>query len=367
MNQKLILYPFGLFLFVFILDKIILIPAIRDLGCPEPTPMENILKSLSHDGKTGGEKNAVPEVVFLGSSRSDLFKHLHPGVIGPDPWTAPPVKARLLRYHYNTHAVVRASELFVQYALLTSILESGRRPGLVVLEISPAMFNGNSPFGMKTYLSKQIYETSLLIEILPVLNGENRNEVLYRLLFTGYGYRFRPERALSNLLRRNEETDGSDFALLLLRARPHIAPLPAGFLDFEIGKIPPEPYLKRFIGYTKSQSEKGILRDYRFDPAELGVLKLLLKKANKAGVPLVVWRPVIHPLLKAKVDQTSYPFHKSEIVKTIADENIPYFNAEEYPLHCRRFKDSSHYSGRCAPYLMNLILDTARKKYPSLP
>lgn len=353
-------YLILLFALVFALDKLALIPVLREAGRDDPTPNENIIYHMR--GLYRGAPRDRPVIALFGSSRSDIFKFLAPEEIARGVELTGAEKEKLRGLHFETRSVIRASELFFAYALIENMLRE-RRPDLIVLEISPEMFNRNSPFNMNLYLRNHVYDRPILKAALGFTSGGLRMEVVNRLLFPTYAYRWRPERAIENLIRGRKASDARFLAMLLLERQKNVEPLPADYREYPLGEIPEDVFEKRFEKYTDFLKRENILRDYENDPDELRVLEAIFELARRHRVPLVAWTPYVHPILSRTWATTTYPEMAPELERVVAGSGYPYFRGFAYPMRCRRFVDSSHLSGRCAPYLMARILETAESKY----
>lgn len=363
-RNHLLLIPLFLTLSIFLLDKLALVEAIRDYGRPEPTPIENVLIHLQ-TAAAEMQNSEQPVYFILGTSRSDRFKYLDRTNILAAPEITTAEKQNLLNIKFETRAILKASELFLQYTLLESVVRQGGRPALTIVEVSPEMFNAGSPFNMRLYLSNHIYDLTLLRKTLSFLEGPLRYETLKRLAFPTYAYRFRPERALTNFLRGYRPME-AQFAVSLMRLFEPIQPLPENYEDFEAENIPPEIYRQRFTGYADFLEKENILMNYRYDPAELRALIAIMNLAQTENLPLVLWTPDVHETLEVKWGKMGEnPIHP-RVTPEIGKHGIPYFNASTHNMLCRRFSDASHLSGRCSPYLMTQIIEMARSKYGRL-
>ena len=364
MTKRVLWYPILLVCLILLVDKLALIEGVRKYGRADPTPLENILTFVRQklSPRLRDDRREKPIVFFLGTSRSDIFRHLHPATIRETPFLTSEEKDLLLGMEFETRAILKASELFLQFALLEALLRDGARPDLVVLEVSPEMFNGGSPFHMRRYLRGDIFDYTLLWKSLDFLEGDLRKEAWTRFFSATYAFRFRPERALGNFLRGKEAGDGG-YAVSLLDLYAALQPLPENLQDYEAENIPEKIFAERFRGYADYLERENVLMNYRHDPAEMGALLSILDMALAAKIPLVVWIPYVHPELERRWRKSPvYP----EVDGEIRNRGFPIFFGPKTRFECRYFTDSSHLSGRCTPYLMRQILKTAGEAYPVL-
>ena len=351
---------------LFALDKLALIEGLRAYGRPEPTPIENILIHLRRVAdELQKDEHEKPVYVIFGTSRSDRFKNLHPDVIRSAPELTQAEKDELLNVRFETRAILKASEMFLQFTLLETMVRAGANPDLIIMEVSPEMFNGGGPYNMNLYVSNHIYDQTLLRKTLAFLDGRARYEAVKRLFFATYAYRFRPERALMNFFRGVRPAEQSHGASLLGMFDP-IQALPENYEDFEEDDIPPEVFEKRFEGYADHLEKANVLMNYRFEQAEYDAFVAILDMVREKNVPLVLWTPYVHETLekrwRSNMNRENNPVYP-ELWPEIAERDIPYFNASAHDMRCRRFTDSSHLSARCSPYLMWEIVKTARARY----
>ena len=357
-TPRLLLWlPLGLLVLIFALDKLALVPVLREAGRSDPTPNENIIHNMrALYRKAPTDK---PVLAIFGSSRSDIFKFLAPEEIERGLFLSPAEKRRMQALHFETRSVIRASELFLTYTLIENMLRE-RKPDLIVLEVSPEMFNKHSPFSMNLYIRNHVYDRPILRAALGFTSGDLRLEVIARLLFATYAYRWRPERAVMNLIAGERAADEGRFvAQLLLDQQKNVEPIPEDYREYPEGDIPIDVFEERFQEYTDFLERSNILMNYRNDPDELRTLSAILELCKERGVPVVVWIPYVHPVLSRRWATTEYPELHPRVVAAIEAAGVPFFRGFAAKMECRRFVDSSHLSGRCAPYLMSRILETA--------
>ncbi len=361
MDTRYKYYILILFGGVFLLDKLALIPVLREAGRAEPTANENIIYNVREVFRRAPVDR--PVVALFGSSRSDIFKFMAPAELKKALHLTAAEKTTLAGQHFETRSIIRASELFLAYTLIESMLRE-RKPDLVVLEVSPEMFNKNSPFNMNLYIQNHVYDTAILKAAPGFTSGSLRAEVINRLLFATYAYRWRPERAVENLIRGETAAQSRFLTQILLDRQPNVEPLPADYKEYEEGDIPADVFEKRFVQYTEFLVNENILMRYENDPDEVKALAAILELCRERGVRVVVWMPYVHPILARRWAATDYPAIQPQVEATVRAAGVPFFKGFSYNMACRRFVDASHLSGRCAPYLMARILETANHREP---
>lgn len=383
-HTKLFL-PIALLGLVLLIDKIALIPVVRDAGRRETTPMENLrvnfatvlerLKKSQKAGQAIEAGQAQPQTapyIFLGSSRSEIFQALHPDVIRAAPGLRADRRAEFLQANFETRGIVRAADVWLQYLMAGVVVDSGIQPKLLLIELSPEMLNESNPHGIQNRIGINVYDPPELWDLLRSATGELRYDTALRLLFTAYNYSLRPEGALRNLAAGKTYRDNGALAMLMLSQQPSVKPLPADYVDYPINAIPPDQYQLRFVGYTNHLAKHDILKDYRFSPTQFGVLRLLLERLRGTDLPVLFWFPPVHPELaerraallagvasdaNAGAEGLTVGAKSEAAYAEIRAAGFPLIDARESELACRYWTDASHLSDRCAPEVLQYLLD----------
>ncbi len=351
-RNRLIFYPLLLALLVFLVDKVALIPGLMDAGRAEMTPFENMVNTLT----PLLQQDRRPVIFTLGTSRSDIFHYLSPATIRGS-GLSQAEKQRLLRATVETRGVIRASEMFLSYAIIHRIVEENIRPDLIVLEVSPEVFNKNSPYHLVGQLHDQVFSWKILKDAFFYVKGRAALLTLEKILFVSYGYRFRPERALSNLA-KGKRIETQNIATAILLSRPTVEDIPANYLDFPEKNMPAEIYAQRFRGYADYLIAESILKNYSYDESEKMILLAALNMIRDNNLPVVVWMPPVHPVLQEEWKNRDIPEKNMELKALLKNLNVAYFSGPDDVPVCDRFSDASHLSRRCGPAVMNKILDT---------
>jgi len=367
-NRKLIYYPLILFIFIFLADKLALIPVLQRYGRKESTSSENIQMALEQNRRSRARKKTDGlDVAILGTSRSEMFYSLHPSVIKNNKYISHQGEKRLLQSDFDTVGIFRASEILTHFLNFHVILRSSRRPDLILLEIGPEMFNSESPVGMNRTIKEIVIPPALLPALIGITRGSRRQEFLYRLLFPSYALRFRPEKILANYFSGVDYKEASELPVSIIKAHARVRPIPRGYREFHEKRIPLAQYNHYFKKYGNTILTKTFLRNYKYDRDEFRMLAALLLKARRAKLPIVVWMPPVHEFLEQGTRKTGYYRHHAAIRKLIQEANIPFWDGRrDFRSPCRYFVDCSHFSGRCAPWFMDQLLSTALKRYPRL-
>ncbi|MCR9142395.1 MAG: DUF1574 domain-containing protein [bacterium] len=365
MQTRLKLFvPLALLVLVFVVDKIALFPELRDAGRREATPMENIAinlkarleqESLTAAGAAQSAKTYQAPVVFLGSSRSEIFQTLHPTSIAAAPGLSASDRAAVTGMRYETRGIVRAADLWLQYVMADTVLETEFKPATLLIEISPEMFNHNNPHGVQNRMGVNVFNARLLSDLFYCGTRDVKFATGLRLAFLSYNYNLRPERALINLNKGKDYLEQGAMSRLLLWQQPSVKALPADYVDFFIDRIPPAEYEKRFIDYTNHLVENDILREYEFSETQLRVLELFLKRLSASGINAVFWSPPVHPELESARSALLDAERQSQAIEMIRAAGFDYVPVNQAELNCRYWTDASHLSDRCAPAVIRMI------------
>lgn len=77
-------------------------------------------------------------------------------------------KEKLLQFEIETRSVVKASDFLNHLILFKNIVDSGYKPNLVIIEVSPETTNLNSPFHAKTQYTTNILKYQFLLELSQI-------------------------------------------------------------------------------------------------------------------------------------------------------------------------------------------------------
>lgn len=363
--RRVLTYPLLLLALILVVDKLALIPGIQEAGRKPPTPMENLKHAISLT-RAAAAADPRPEVVVLGTSRTKGFQHLHPSTIAKDTYTNQQAKKELLAIHFETGTILPAAEMLVQYVYLREYLRHSVRPRLIVLEVSPGLFNRNTNNNLELFFSGNVFDYALLLELATLVQPDRWPLIGTKVTFASYANGFRPENAVRNLLRGRDYRHSAQMAIQLIMLQPRTKIIPDDYTDLPEHPIPTKEYQSRIVDYT-DYMEGLYLRRHQFDQAELALLGRIIDSCQKAGQPLMLWRPRVHPLLEQREQKLGITGDFAKVESLIRKKSVPYYDASADPTFaCRRHRDSSHLSARCMPHLMHKILSHARVAYPGL-
>ena len=371
-KRILLLYPLALFLIVFALDKLSLLPDFAKYTRGKSiTRVENIRTAIQ---KRAGSLAAKPrgaklDVFFLGTSRSEFINNLHPEVIRRDPYTNQREKKILGRADYNLLGVYKASEFLRYYLSLRALLEAGPRPDLIAVEIGPELYNDSAPISIQRIIARNHIERKYLLDVFRLVTKRDlKHELLNRYLFPTYALKIRPETYFANKRSGKTYMRGAHIAALVIHKRStlHI-PKNWDFGDRNIDTISKKDYAERIQGMTDNIEKKTFLRNYKFSRDELNFLDAVLELSAKNKIPAVVWTAHVHKSLDDAAARAGYyRLHHGRVKKMLKRRKAPFIDFRRVKPPCRWFVDASHYSPRCYPWIMTRLLEFAGASYPEI-
>ncbi|WCL50923.1 DUF1574 family protein [Leptospira sp. GIMC2001] len=352
--------PFGLLLFLFIIDKVSLIPSCYKTGRLDNTPIENIsdaMRGIYLDKKKN--LDSKKEIIILGTSRSDILSFLDNKSIESNPFIDTESKNMLLNYDFETRSIVKASEFLYHLYLFQTIVESGFKPELVIIEVSPESLNTNNPFHADFQFRTNIFPYRFLLELLPVADNTWRKDLYLYTLFPSVYYKFMPEKSLQKFIKGKDYLSENN-VIPAYSFFPTTGTLPANHIDFEEFSFPETEYKKRILEYTEYLVSHNILKDFKISESEVAILDLLLAKIQKSKIPVVFWRPRVHSIYKQKQEESGAISADKIIQDKIEAYGYPYINLQNVDTKCNYYTDSSHISARCSPEIMKLVIEASK-------
>ncbi|WP_411823932.1 DUF1574 family protein [Leptospira sp. 'Mane'] len=354
--KKIYYYPLFIFLIVFLADKIVCIPSLLESGRRHYKAGQNVLLGINPvwNADKIKQSNGTTTISMFGSSRSYLFHE----------WKDIPLKENYFSkpFAIETRSIVKASDFLLNYLLIRSMEKTDYKPNLVVLEFSEEILNEKSPFTFKSKSEELILNSEELISILPYLEGEGRRNVIFKILFPSYNYRFQPLLAVSNLIKGKKIEEETLFVemIALMNEKQPFDPKNVGF---PLNSFPKGDYQGRIIDYTNQLIKNDILRNYKYSPNEEGVFHAIIDYLEKNNIPTVIWEPEVHPYYLEKRKQITGGNHFQELKGKYISEtskNIRTLSFVQDPLQCDVFVDASHISPVCIPEMSDRIFSVAK-------
>lgn len=336
--------PVIFFLFIFLADKLLLIPAVRK--CCSKNRIEYFYEDSLNDkmpdldkmkqAKDSGRKIAVN----FGSSMSFGYYYLDqsdesyrkqnpaPGDLVVAKSSARPGKWYVLNLAYpNATAITH----FVRFHQL---LNRGIKPDLVLIEFSPATFNSGS----------------------PVLDDEIRNAMP-----TGFALRHGLQVPVAHLwtnlssrliqsLRYKPGTPDKNLDRYIGRFQNHFR---ISDLDRKINK--PVSYspgeespARKSVDLLQLHEMQKLFQFYKPDDNLVKYIKLIVNYTREEGIPLILWNPRIHPKAESIVYSKKNTSEWNKLVKDVTKSGAIYIDFNDPDaMRCNRFIDTFHLGVSC--------------------
>lgn len=380
MKRNIFLYPIFLLLLVFLVDKIILWDPILRKGRRESTPLESIKLGMDRiwEQKQNSSNNDKT-VVFFGSSRTEGLRFLTKRAILDDSYLDRTSQNNLLRFQYEFRGAAKASELLYHYVLLKGLLTSGYTPEAVFFEISPEMFNRNSPYHASIQFRSNSFPYSELIHLWDFAETDWKKEVASAIAFPSGHYQFSIGSFFSQTITGKDYlTD--DMTVNLYSALPSVqdytgyiglsetASDSVGGTNSNEGNNNSKPnsldlkkhskdFQEKIVGYSHFMRDEFILQNYQFSPSEEKIFLEIVRMAQTAEFPIVFWRPRVHAYYQNILSEVGLDPVDEMVRETLQNNNLAYINLQKQNMRCDFFLDSSHLSPVCAPEAIQILLN----------
>jgi hypothetical protein len=390
LHHRFVLYPIFTIALLFVLDKIFLIPEVRDRFI-QPGGMfyyAHRKKQLS-DLRAYLEKNdSKPVAVVFGDSRSFAIGDLTAQRGGHNAWRI---------FNFSGPQAVPG----YHYFLAEKIFRGVHRPQYLILSVSPDNFNENSGVFASPVLNYGV-DQPFIDENGEHISGEELEAYTVSRRYALMGMQF----SLPELIRRSR----GSLTLSLSGGQPEIPPelMPLAMGLFKGGKneIPEEARaqaaslfsasIENLAHYSLNDSPRTLLLDrgsgasyswfgtmgdqqlreetqrlrqiylarFRRSENQFYYYRKTLELAKLAGVRVVVFQPQVNPYMREMLAENGMMELRSEIREIAEKHGAAHLDMNELPeARCSNFYDASHLSINCFPGITNLLL-TALEKGP---
>ncbi|MEQ8353609.1 MAG: DUF1574 family protein [Leptospiraceae bacterium] len=379
-KRPFLIWPLVLISIAFCVDKIILIPSVREIVIPwdkiEPLIYESrfdLLEELKNDLPQLQKEGLQPGII-LGSSRSAEFSN--------------EVIARYVpgteSYNFSTPM---GSPLF-HYYFLDKILKAGIRPAYVMLELDPLLLSDKS---MHYTLSYSL-DPSFVIQHLDLDRDEpffiydtkdaglsfDEAEIFFlKRAFAMYRFPVDVSEIQENLDEVTYIEEGQVIVRPKYDFRKEMRKLTLTAIKEKNGGIP-NPIFFQIDASRMEEDAESVFNLHFSQPEKPGpaltqiqFFKLAMARLRQEGIPVMVYWPIVSPVLQKKLEKLQIKgpdgkenlleFHRRGMQQVIDAEvekgGQMYLAGSEMwqPLKCRAFVDSTHLSGACFDELSALI------------
>ncbi|MBL8022551.1 MAG: DUF1574 family protein [Leptospirales bacterium] len=378
-SWKLFLTPVFAIAALFVIDKAFLFPEVRD-GFLQPGGMVYYRQRQTQIKRMQDFARRAPAniklAVVLGDSRTFALGDLPARYIGKNDWKI-----------YN-FAGPQASPAYFFY-LARELFTGVKRPGYLILEISPESFNRNSRILGSTVLNHGV-DSSFVSDhrtMIPEPDWldyvDSRRYALFSLPFSFKDLvaRWRggpgPSRPLilampetgpisdtdwqNGLMLSMQNVDQHNMALYSMKTSREVQ-----FLDFMSGA--------QYAWFGTASEERlksdtdriaGIyLKNFKVSEEQVYFFRKTLELARQAQVKTVVFWPQVNPHLQKLLDSDPrFSVLKMRLTRDAEDRNARVFDlAEQKETRCSHFYDASHLSIQCFPEITRFLLNRLEER-----
>ncbi len=357
--RYMLFYPILLIAVLIGVDRLLTLPGILEQGRGEDTPVENLRGTVPiiHTRLKQTAGAATPPkrtALFVGTSRSLAFAQLTPERIAKNPLLSADQRALLGRYETNAGLALVLQDMLTTLQIVDAVAAEEDPVDLVVFEVPPYLLYGALVARTRWYDSVQ--GADFIERHFDVLPGGLRDDAMARWLFRTYDYKFRPERALSNLI-SPESAPIFDAATAMTMLRSTVDPEEL-FRPRIPGENPSAENLELLESEIKVLLGDGAYRDMDPSMALLPAYRRSIQMLRDADIDVVLWMSPVHRFLVDRV----YRRHNtdgllmSRYFDVIRETDLPYYNGNAVLDRCDEWHDAGHMAGRCYPLLAAEIL-----------
>lgn len=338
-TNKFLLFPILIFLVLFFLDKLILLPYIQKCCVNHGLRIffqDNFLNSLEEKFRKAKKENK--KVAFnFGSSTSYGFyfsksrKYLD---------AIPGCENNKICFHANWEIInlsTPGATVISHYIHLKHLLESGIQPDLILVELAPSSFNRNTPWYKSEILETMSF--SYALRNFKEIPFDHLRLIFQSWLFASTKYNIGRYAESKNIARDYFKKFLFD---MTMENKFENINTPHGTRVGEEGitDIASNDFILAILKNTFSH--------YTIDPGMKEYFDLIVKKTKDAKIPVVFWHPAIHPIAKEAMGEINSKETWKKFLKEIEQNKINYIDPtknENYK--CDRFIDTVHMGVEC--------------------
>lgn len=338
-------YPLLLVLVLFALDKLVLLDAVQQ--CCTNYRINPFTTNLNYDFRQDkiikeaqSEKKMI--VLNLGTSRS-MGYYQTPTIehIQASNYLNKSEKEKLLKYQI-INSSLPGSSIISSWVRLTEWLDHGFRPDMIWVEVSPFSFNKNSLWA--SFEIKHGIPWDLALRYAFDMPALHMKKVISSRIFQMSRFRLG-----SSVLSK------SKWEIMFQKATHNIDVRPTGIPVFQgsmQGKENPQELM--LYKYVSKEMKRTMFQNYRLDKNYQHYLMLIVKRARKEKIPIVIWTPPAHPVWQQvankDVAKTGWIIEWQKMLQQIKKYDAKYLDFNQSSvLKCRYFVDPVHLDVRCFP------------------
>jgi hypothetical protein len=307
---------------------------------------------LDKEASFSVKKPDTKTVVVFGSSRSERFNLLKQETRLSE-YLDDTRKKQIMETQFLVYAQVGA-QMAVYWHALDHLWKKNFIPDAIVLELGPELLEleHKNNHGKSEFLFSDEYDFDYYTLLSKFGKKSVRDEAIARLTFAGYALKPRPELLMFDY-RPKPQDELPEYSLIERYRRSY-----KDFLDADLtGKIREER-----VGQFLTMYE-GNYKIFAVDPLMDESLRRIVRMAADKKIPLLLYKPFVHPELKAVLDKTPYAPAVEKYARELTPTNLKFHYADQADYRCKYWSDASHYSTRCTPEIMHHLLRVL-KFYP---
>lgn len=365
MNIKFL--PLILFLVLFLIDKIFLIPLVKIKFVKNYINSYDVLNEFndklykeyleSNSKKLSISKEKIQDqtIMFFGTSRSAEYANLTENFYTNNPYLKNKEISKIPVFSWS----IKAAPFIHIYQIYNHYINNYEKPRMIVLEINHISFNKNSVFKLK----KDIYDFKFdeFKEAFFEFSIKDRVEYISSLIFVLNKYNISWKDIFSGKKEENV-SETLDFILNLKKAFGTEQNNHSWELGVREGTESDER--KKQDEEYNSWVINSFYRNYQIDETSFNLFKKIIREANEKNIPLVIYRPKVHQLLREKTVSSLKAEKKwlEEIHKISEEYKITFIDfGDQKNSSCNYFIDISHLSKTCFPEVIEKIVETTNK------
>ena len=368
------LLPLKLFLFLFLLDKLFLIPAVKNIF------VQNLVNSYEMVHGLHVKKNLIFEedfkksgktkkIYFIGTSRSENYGEVTDEEIKINPYIKN--KEELLKWAVNSLFSIRAGSPLLLFGSADFFLKQNIPADIIVIETSFPTFNHQNKFVDRN----QIYDMELKFfwdNLRFFTNSEIINYISAKVFVLNYfNVQWKSVFSKKNSLEEAEikkmvdaitELKLMEEAKQKKNAKGTIVLIhPGDYQEF----AEPSEHLKankEYIQYLLQMfysNYKGHHKKYMLMMEKIAI------EGKARGIKVVFYKTPVHQSLTeaTKGFRTQELIWEKEMQEIAQKHDAKFINLEnESRVSCRYFRDVSHLSQVCFPEVIEIIIDATGNK-----
>lgn len=337
--SKIFFYPILLLLFLFCLDKIFLLDAVKKYIKPDFTHIyyetrEQVFDSILKDEDILSRKKKL--LVILGSSRLLYFDAKELREIYPN-WKV-----------YNLSSAVTTPAYYYYY--LEKIVNAQLKPNLILLETDANQFNANSPVFKGSNLTYS-FSPSFILRHWYLFGKENLSFYFGKYLFAvGKNKPY-----LDTAIKRAREPNFLTIATMqdyirnfLLENQGNALSIVENFVEKDFASLEA----------TSQRSLDWVYANYVFSDMQFIFYEKVLATIQKEKIPLVIVIPQVSiPMQKLLSKMEFYSKWKEKIDILSAKYNYVVYDMSKHPdYYCNAFVDGGHIAKDCYHPFMRFVM-----------